>query len=216
MAGKRKFMSEKEAWSCVILHEDGQSFETIGKKLGKHPTAVSRVFKRYQETGSPLRGKRSYPKQATTPEEDAAIINYSQNHPLDPASKIKERLNLEASLTTIKSRLRANGVRKPRLTKQNKDVLSSTSSAVNPRSSNSVANTTCATSSVSNDLIHHFHQHPQSSVTRVMSSSSVSNHLFPVTSTAPSDLSISGYIAPSDYPHMRANNISYDWGVYEK
>ena len=127
MAEKSRFMSEEEAWTCVILHKDGQTFEVIGEKLGRHPTSVSRAFKRYRETGTPLRGKKNCGNTATTPQEDAAIINYSQNHPFDPVSKIKQRLNLEASLTTIKCRLRANGLfahrpaRKPRLTQQHKD-----------------------------------------------------------------------------------------------
>ena len=67
-------------------------------------------LKRYRETGTPLRKKKNYPHTATTPEEDAAIINYSNNNPFDPATKIKQRLDLRASLTIIKSRLRANGL----------------------------------------------------------------------------------------------------------
>ena len=60
---------------------------------------------------------------------DASIINYNHNSPFDHDTKMKQRLDLRASLTTIKCRLHASGLfarrpaRKPRLTVQHKDGL---------------------------------------------------------------------------------------------
>ena len=84
--------------------KDGKSYEAIKKAIFSPCTSTLNV------TGTPLRKKKNYPHTATTPEEDAAIINYSNNNPFDPATKIKQRLDLRASLTIIKSRLRANGL----------------------------------------------------------------------------------------------------------
>ena len=78
MAEKSRLMSEEKAWSCVILYKDGKTFEAIGEKFGRHPTSVSRAVKRYRETGTPLRGKKISGNTVTTPQEDAAIINYSK------------------------------------------------------------------------------------------------------------------------------------------
>ena len=39
-------MSDKDAWACVILHEEGETFTEIGEKLGRHKTTVSRAVER--------------------------------------------------------------------------------------------------------------------------------------------------------------------------
>ena len=115
-------MSDKNAWACVILHEEGETFTEIGEKLGRHKTTVSRAVERYREYGTPLPQPRNCKNTATTPDQDKDIIRYSRNHPFDVSRKIKERLHLTASLATVKRRLKENDLaahrpaRKPRLT----------------------------------------------------------------------------------------------------
>ena len=76
-------MSDKDAWACVILHEEGETFTEIGEKLGRHRTTVSRAVERYTEYGAPLPQPRNRKNTATTPDQDKDIIRYSTNHPFD-------------------------------------------------------------------------------------------------------------------------------------
>ena len=96
--------------------------------VGCNRKTVYIVLKRYQATGSPCPNlKVPHKKTSTTPEIDAAIIQYSEKHPFEVASKVKETLDINASVDTVKRKLREAGLhgrkaaKKPSLTPHHKE-----------------------------------------------------------------------------------------------
>ena len=126
MAASR-YLSEKDAWACVNLVESGKSVTEAAKFIGRDKSTVSRALQRYRTFGTPIKQPKNYPKLATNQEVVDEIVTYAKWHPFDKPKQIKERLKLGASISTIKRRLKENGLlayrpaKKPRLTEEHKE-----------------------------------------------------------------------------------------------
>ena len=96
----------------VGLHEAGMSISAIANEVGMKRDTVSRWIKRWNESGD-LRDKpRSGCPRKTTREQDEAIANEARNQPITNARIIKNVLNIDVSLKTIRRRLNDQGIRR--------------------------------------------------------------------------------------------------------
>ena len=81
----------------------------IAEELGIRRQTVAQILKRKEETGSPLaqiKGNKKRTNISTSPDQDEAIEEMSRDNPFMTPRLLKEDLNLQCSLATIKRRLR--------------------------------------------------------------------------------------------------------------
>ena len=96
----------------IGMSECGLSQREIARKLGIARETVASWLRRWQEEGEALSDKRkggNHPR-ATTAEEDQQIVQTSEANPLMNAQQIKEALNIQASVDTVRKRLYHAGI----------------------------------------------------------------------------------------------------------
>ena len=93
------------AWKGIL------SIETIAKKLDRDPTTISRLFQRYEKTGTHQRKSGSGRPRKTTPREDRRIVREAQSNRRASSRSLKQSLSLDVSPKTIRNRLHEVGIR---------------------------------------------------------------------------------------------------------
>ncbi len=96
--------------AAAILHADGQPLSVASAKAGTSRSTAQRWHKRLKTTGDLSDAPRSGRPHATTAEQDAAIVNASDNQPFLLAREIRNDLSLPVSASTVGRRLDEAGL----------------------------------------------------------------------------------------------------------
>ena len=127
---KRKKISVEKRAQIIILQKTGKNYREIDKILKISLCSVHTAIRRYRETGQNTNRKRSGRPRKTNQGIDNRIYAISKGNRQKSASEIRAEINEDLdspiSLTTVKDRLKENGmigriaVRKPLLRPVNK------------------------------------------------------------------------------------------------
>ncbi|KAK3878395.1 hypothetical protein Pcinc_016979 [Petrolisthes cinctipes] len=95
----------------IIGHlECGLSSRDIADRLGISRSTVQRWVQRWHESGDLRDHPRGRPPRVTTPEVERRILQASEDDPINNiAVQIRQMLNLEVSVHTVRLRLHAQG-----------------------------------------------------------------------------------------------------------
>ena len=104
---ERPRLTAEQRWAIVAYKKDQKKVKWIAEKLAVHTDTVRRVWKRYEDSGSPMSGSRTGRPPKTTPAIDAAIVASAKLDPFTSPKKIKRKLELDISPRTIDKRLQA-------------------------------------------------------------------------------------------------------------
>lgn len=93
--------------NIIALRQAGYGIKPIARKLGIDPRTVRKWLRRDKETGDLSDLRRKPRNRVTTPEEDRQIIEAVKNgeNPVTNAVKLREVLQLNVSVDTIRNRL---------------------------------------------------------------------------------------------------------------
>lgn len=118
---------ENERWEIVELYFKGRSQRKIAKATGRTLKTVNRIVRAFKSCRRIKDAPRKPRSRVTTEQEDAWIVAAAAVKPGLSAQQIKNTLDLRASVTTVKRRLREAGLKsriaaqKPLLRAQNKE-----------------------------------------------------------------------------------------------
>ncbi|KAL3189757.1 hypothetical protein MRX96_020787 [Rhipicephalus microplus] len=118
---------ESERWEIVELYFKGRSQRKIAEATGRTLKAVNRIVRAFKSCRRIKDAPRKPRSRVTTEQEDAWIVAAAAVKPGLSAQQIKNTLDLRASVTTVKRRLREAGLKsriaaqKPLLRAQNKE-----------------------------------------------------------------------------------------------
>lgn len=106
-------LTEIQSAQIVALLEAGLSQSDISRRMGIHRSTVSRVFSRYEETGSYRRRPGQGRHRITTNREDRNIVNETLRNPRQVARQIRNNAlpDRPISAQTIRRRLHERGLR---------------------------------------------------------------------------------------------------------
>ena len=114
-----RLTSHQKQWEIVVLHQRGYNFSRIAREVCVSRHCVTTTVGRWIQGGRrdpTVRPQRERKKTATRPEEDEALVRLCREEPFLTPRQLRARLNIEASLTTLKRRLKAvdlGGYRSP-------------------------------------------------------------------------------------------------------
>lgn len=118
---------ESERWEIVKLYFKGRSQRKISEATGRTLNTVNRIVRAFKSCRRIKDAPRKPRSRVTTEQEDAWIVAAAAVKPGLSAQQIKNTLDLRASVTTVKRRLREAGLKsriaaqKPLLRAQNKE-----------------------------------------------------------------------------------------------
>ena len=105
-----KLLTDAEYHRIITYKTElGMTNVAIADEMGIRRQTVATILKRNADSGSPLaniKGRKKRTNFSTSPEQDKEIENLSRGHPFKTPRRIKDELNLNCSLATIKRRLR--------------------------------------------------------------------------------------------------------------
>lgn len=108
-----RLLDDDTIWEIIVLHKRGWNYSRIHREVHVSRHAVTCTIGRWIRNGRRdplLRPKPRRKKTATNENQDDELIELSREEPFLTPRELKARLNLAASLTTIKRRLRAAGL----------------------------------------------------------------------------------------------------------
>lgn len=94
----------------VGMRETGMSIRNIAENLGISKSTVSLWLKRWEEEGNINNRPRGRPPRKTTAEQDRLIVESAENNPMNNAVALREELQLDVSVQTVRRRLHAEGI----------------------------------------------------------------------------------------------------------
>ena len=103
----------------------GDSLMKIAKEHSISPEGVRKIIRRINETGSPENMRRNGRPRKTTDRDDRKIMQEISLNPRITAHELKEKLELNIGITSIKNRIHEHGIRgyvarkKPMITPKN-------------------------------------------------------------------------------------------------
>ena len=100
----------QERGRIIGMRESGMTPTAIARQLGISRNTVYYWITRWEEEGNLKDHHRSGAPKSTTPEQDQAIQDYVESHPLRPATAIREALALDVCARTVRRRLHSTGV----------------------------------------------------------------------------------------------------------
>ena len=103
-------LSEAKRWGIVVLSEDKQPQKEVCRKLDVNRRAISRVLKRYRDTGTPASGSRSGRPRATSPDTEHAIELTARIDVFTTPRQVKRKLMLDVSPRTVDRVLQRAGL----------------------------------------------------------------------------------------------------------
>ena len=93
------------------MHQSDESVTAISQKLGLHRTTVSRWIKRYEQEGDVSTRPKNGRSRVTTVAEDQELVHTSRRNPQKTSIALQRELLPNISISTVRSRLRANGLK---------------------------------------------------------------------------------------------------------
>ena len=115
MPPKTVKLSTEERLKIVFMAEQGKSHRCIAAELGLNRKTVDSLMKKKTDTGSVDDLKRSGRPRLSSVREDRSLVRESLSNRRLTASDLREiwiaKFNLQASKTTVKSRLNEAGLR---------------------------------------------------------------------------------------------------------
>ncbi|KAH7968170.1 hypothetical protein HPB52_006421 [Rhipicephalus sanguineus] len=118
---------DNERWEIVELYFKGRSQRKIAEAMGRTLKTVNRIVRAFKSCRRIKDAPRKPRSRVTIEPEDAWIVSAAAEKPGLSAQQIKNTLDLRASVTTVKRRLREAGLKsriaaqKPLLRAQNKE-----------------------------------------------------------------------------------------------
>ncbi|KAH7945102.1 hypothetical protein HPB49_006829 [Dermacentor silvarum] len=100
---------ENECWEIVELYFKGRSQRKIAEATGRTLNTVNRIVRAFKSCRRIKDAPRKPRSRVTTEQEDAWIVAAAAVKPGLSAQQIKNTLDLRASVTTVKRRLREAG-----------------------------------------------------------------------------------------------------------
>ena len=108
-----KLISPAKKWEIIVLHQQGQNYSRISRETRVSRHCVTTTIGRWIQGGrqDPThRPQYQRQKTATRDNEDDELIQLCRDEPFLTPRELRARLGLECSLSTVKRRLRANGL----------------------------------------------------------------------------------------------------------
>jgi transposase len=125
-------MTPRRKSVCVALHNEGYSTRDIAHRIGFNKSSVSRLLKKWKDTGSTERKEGRGRKKLSTPSQDRFLMRLSLRNRLATSTDLKpiweSVLEQQVSARTIRRRLCGMGMtshrptKKPLLTKKMKSA----------------------------------------------------------------------------------------------
>jgi len=103
-------LTQEQRWSIVALHKDSRSARYIAKHLHVCRDSVRKWLKHYEHFGDVQSGGRSGRPRCTDESTDTNMAVSARVEPFTSPRKIKRKLDLEASISTIDRRLQEAGL----------------------------------------------------------------------------------------------------------
>jgi transposase len=103
-------LTDVDKGKIICLHDLGWSNSRISRELGYHKSTVAKWVGRWVATGSVVCLKSPGRPRKTTPQQDAQILQTSQNDHFATSRRIKDTLVLDISRKTIIRRLKEAGI----------------------------------------------------------------------------------------------------------
>lgn len=122
---KIRELTPSERVAIYNRREGNEKLVDIAKDYSISPEGVRKIHKRLKERGNAENVKRSGRKRLTTARQDRQILIEVKKDPNIRAKELKENLNLNISITSIKSRIHESGLKgrvsrkKPYISPQN-------------------------------------------------------------------------------------------------
>jgi transposase len=105
----RRRISEPQIWQIIGMHTTGMSFKAIGRQMGYHYTAVSRLVRKHTQTNNVKDLPRSGRPRVTSDRDDRALqrlVRRIHSQPV-PYSKQHWLPNRRLSTRTVRNRLKS-------------------------------------------------------------------------------------------------------------
>lgn len=117
---------EEERWKIAQYSLKGYSQRSIGALVNRPLKTVNRIIQAFSKEGRLCDAPHRRRPRATTEDEDALMVAAVVENPFQSARQVREQLDVDASLATVRRRLRSAGLRnsvaarKPLVTASNK------------------------------------------------------------------------------------------------